>query len=156
MSQPKVLLYVSAYVAWRKTIRRLWKLPNTFYCSLLSSNNDCISIDFVLEQCGAKFIWSCLNSYNIIIETTALSAISSGASIFGDNYRYFSYKYNIGSHIWMLSLTLNKVIKCFSLYISTHENLVHSAHGTVIRDLCWQEIIIFNRHACFLMRKLSC
>ena len=81
----------SFYVAWRKTIRRLWKLPNTTHCSLLPSINDCILIDIVLEQRCAKFIWSCLNSYNTIIKTTALSAISSGGSTFGDNYRYLSY-----------------------------------------------------------------
>ena len=27
------------YVAWRKTIRRLWKIPNTTHCNLLSSIN---------------------------------------------------------------------------------------------------------------------
>ena len=33
-------------------------------------------------------------------------------------------------------LSLNEVIKCISLYLSTYENLLHSAHGTIIRDLC--------------------
>ena len=32
-------------------------------------------------------------------------------------------------------LSLNEVIKYISSYISTHENLLHSAHGTIIRDL---------------------
>ena len=76
----------SFYVAGRKTIRRLWKLPNTTHCSLLPSINYCISIDIALEQRCAQFIWSCLNSYNTIIKTIALSAISSGGSTFGDNY----------------------------------------------------------------------
>ena len=40
----------SFYVAWRKTIRCLWKLPNITHCSLLPSINDCISIDIVFEQ----------------------------------------------------------------------------------------------------------
>ena len=40
----------SFYVAWRKTIRCLWKLPNINHCSLLPSINDCISIDIVFEQ----------------------------------------------------------------------------------------------------------
>ena len=102
--------------------------------SLLPSINDCISIDIVLARRCAKFIWSCLNSYNTIIKTTVLSAISSGCSTLGDNYRYLSYKYNIGPHIWMLSL--NEVIKCISLYISTNENLLHSVHGTIVRDFC--------------------
>ena len=129
-----VLMYSFFYVAWRKTIRRIWKLINTTHCSLLPSINDCISIDIVLEQRCAKFIWSYLISCNAIIKITALSAISSCGSTFGDNYRYLSYKYNIGSHVWMQSL--NKVIKCISLYVSTLENLLHSAYFTIMRDLC--------------------
>ena len=85
------------------------------YHSLLPSINYCISIDIVLEQRCAKVIWSCLNSYNAIIKTSALSAISSGGSTSADNYRYLSYTFNIGPHIWRLSL--NDVIKCISLYI---------------------------------------
>ena len=78
----------------------LWKLPNTTHCSLLPSMSDCISIGIVLEHRCIKFIWSCLSSYNTIIKTTALSAISGGgSSTFGDNYRYLSYEYNIGLHI---------------------------------------------------------
>ena len=110
----------SFYVAWRKTIRRLWKLPNTTQCSLLPSINDCIPIEIILEQRCAKFIWSSLNSTNTIVKTIAVSAISSVNSTFGDNYKYLSFKYNIGSHIWFSSL--NEVTKCISLYISIHEH----------------------------------
>ena len=46
------------FVAWRKSIKRLWKLPTTTHCLLLPHINDCISIEFVLEQRCAKFIWS--------------------------------------------------------------------------------------------------
>ena len=44
------------------------------------------------------------------------------------------YKYNIGFHIWMLSL--NDVVKCISLYMFNQDNSLYSAHGTIIRDLC--------------------
>ena len=66
------------------------ELSNTTHCLLLPHINDCISIEFVLEQLCAKFIWSRLNSFNTIIKTIAISAISSGNSTFGDNYRYLS------------------------------------------------------------------
>ena len=40
-------------------------------------------------------------------------------------------------------LSLNEVIKCIATFSnvlrppkSTHENLLHSAHGTITRDLC--------------------
>ena len=122
------------FVAWRKSIRRLWILPTTTHCLLLPHINDCISIEFVLGQRCAKFIWSCLNSSNTIIETIAISAISRGNSTIGDNSRYLSYKYIIGFHIWMLSL--NDVVKCISLYMSNQDNSLYFAHGTIIRDLC--------------------
>ena len=37
-------------VAWRKTISRLWKLPNTTHCSLLPSMNDCIQSKLFLNS----------------------------------------------------------------------------------------------------------
>ena len=46
----------SFFVAWRISIRRLWKLPNTTHCLLLPHINDCISKEFVLEQRWVKFI----------------------------------------------------------------------------------------------------
>ena len=42
--------------------------------------------------------------------------------------------YNIGFHIWMLSL--NEVVKCISLYMSNQDNSLYFAYGTIIRDLC--------------------
>ena len=48
--------------------------------------------------------------------------------------RYLSFKYNIGSHIWVSSL--NEVTKCISLYISIHEHALYSSHGVIIPDLC--------------------
>ena len=67
--------------------------PIPLHCSLLPSINDCIPIDIVLEQRCAKFIWSCLNSYNTINKTTALSAISSGnCSTFFLRRRFISMK----------------------------------------------------------------
>ena len=124
----------SFYVAWRKTIRRLGKLPNTIHCSLLPSINDCIPIGIILVQRSAKFIWSSINSTNTIIKTIALSAISSVNSTFGDNYRYLSFNYNIRSQIWFSSL--NEVTKCISLYISIHDHALCSSNGVIFRDLC--------------------
>ena len=73
-------------------------------------------------------------STNTIIKTIALSAISSVNSTFGDDYRYLSFKYNIASHIWFLSL--NEATKFISLYISIHEHALYSSHGAIIFYLC--------------------
>ena len=145
---------------WRKSIRRLYKLLNTTHCSLLPHLSDCILKEFVLKQRCAMFIWSCLNSSNTKIKTIAISAISSGNSAFGDDYRYLGYKYNIRFHIWMLSLS--EAFKCISLYMSNHNKSLYSVHGTIIRDLCltrdnhyqsphllsYTEIVMIIEHLC--------
>ena len=62
------------------------------------------------------FIWSCLNSDNSIVKIIAKSAKCSSVSNFGVNYRYLSYKYKIGNHVW--DLPLCKLHKCFNSYMS--------------------------------------
>ena len=56
-----VLMFSLLVIAWPKPIRRPWKLPSTAQCFVLPNINDCILIEFVLEQRSVKFIWSCLN-----------------------------------------------------------------------------------------------
>ena len=55
------------FTARRKSIRRLWEIPNTTHCNLLSSINSSVPIVIDLEWC-AKFIWSCINSDNHVVE----------------------------------------------------------------------------------------
>ena len=62
------------FTAWRKSIRRIWKIPNTTHCNLLSSINSSVPIVINLERRCAKFIWSCLNSDHSIVKTIANSA----------------------------------------------------------------------------------
>ena len=64
------------FVAWRKVVRGLWKLPNMTHCNLLSTINSSLPIEIALEKRCAKFIHSCLNSNNLIIKTTSISDIT--------------------------------------------------------------------------------
>ena len=93
------------------------------HCTLLSSINSSEPTVYInwRKKC-AKFIWSFLNSHNCVIKNIALSAKSSSLSDFGDNYRYLSYKYNIGIHVW--NLPLCKLYKCFDIYLS-HDSTVN-------------------------------
>ena len=59
-------------------------------------------------------------------------ALSSSSSDFGDTYRYLSYKYNIGIHVW--NLPLCKLYECFDLYLS-HDSAVNP-NGVLISELC--------------------
>ena len=92
------------FVAWRKVVRRLWKVPNMTHCKLLSTINISLPIEIALEKRCAKFIHSCLNSNNLIIKTTSISAITNHRSHFGDNYRYICYKYKNPRYLWFLPI----------------------------------------------------
>ena len=133
------------FTAWRKSIRRLWKIPNHTHCNLLSSINSSVPIVINLERKCAKFIWACLNSDNSIVKTIAKSAKCSSVSNFGDNYRHLSYKYNIGNHVWDSQIC--KLHKCFDSCMS-HSITVFS-EGSFIRDLCLirDNYTVFNNYA---------
>ena len=122
------------FVAWSKVVRRLWKLPNTTHCKLLSTINSSFPIEIALEKRCAKFIHSCLNSNNLIIKTTSISAITTHRSQFGDNYRYICYKYKIPRNLWFLQIgNILQYIQDFILkYVCT------SPEGAMIRELCLQ------------------
>ena len=106
--------------------------------------NSSVLIVINLERRCAKFIWSCLNSDNSIVKTIAKSAKCSSVSNFGDTYRYLSYKYKIGNHIWDSSLC--KLHKCFDSYMS-HSITVFS-EGSFIR-ICVEldDYTVFNNCA---------
>ena len=87
------------YTAWRKVVRRIWKIPSPTHRNLLRSINKSLPIEFLMEKSCAKLIWSCFNSHNLIVRNISLAAKISSFSDFGDNYRYLSYKYGIGIHV---------------------------------------------------------
>ena len=98
----------------------------------LPYHNKFLPIEFLMEKRWAKFIWSYFNSHNLIVKNISLAAKISSFSDFYDNYRYLSYKYGIGIHVWQLLLC--KLYKYFDLYLLNHHNTI--ANGVFIRDLC--------------------
>ena len=133
------------FTAWRKSIRRLWKIPNTTHCNLLSSINSSVPIVINLERRCAKRIWSCLNNVNSIVKTIAKSAKYSSVSNFGDNFRYLRYKYKIGNHVW--DSPLCKLQKCFDSYM--FHSIAIFPEDSFIRDLCLMrdDYTVFNNCA---------
>ena len=73
------------------------------------------SLNCILKCILLYIIHYYLNSDNSIVKTIAKSAKCSSVTVshFGDNYRYFSYKYKIENHVW--GSPLCKVHKCFDL-----------------------------------------
>ena len=50
----------SLYIGWRKSIRKIWKIPYITHCNLLHHINDCKPIDFIMESRCIKFMWNLL------------------------------------------------------------------------------------------------
>ena len=76
------------YVAWRKVVRKLWRLPYITHCNLLHTINNSLPIQISLEKRGVKSIWSCLNSDNCVVKTISQLATKLPRSVFGHNYRW--------------------------------------------------------------------
>ena len=55
------------YVAWRKAMRKVWKLHNLTHCNLLPVITNCLPLNIILEKRLLKFIWSIINSENRIV-----------------------------------------------------------------------------------------
>ena len=58
-------------------MRRLWKLPNTTHCKLLSTINSSLPIEIALEKRCAKFIHSC--SYSVQNMLLVYKAFTNGS-----------------------------------------------------------------------------
>ena len=52
-----------------------------------------------LNKITGRNIISCFNSHNLIVRNISMAAKISSFSEFGDNCKYFSYKYGIGIHV---------------------------------------------------------
>ena len=120
------------YVACRKAVRKLWRLPYTTHCQMLHTINNSIPIEISLEKRSVKSIWSCVNSENDVVKTISQLATKLPRSVFGQNYIYFSYKYPILPYQWYESY--NSVHHSIMDYIS--QNCTDHNYGIMMRDLC--------------------
>ena len=85
--------YISEmFIAWRKIMRQLFKLPNRTHNYIVCGIIECISIK--LDRRLAKFVYSMLSSRNKLF----LNLYDS--LTFADIVRYLMYKYEIPIIVW--------------------------------------------------------
>ena len=81
------------YIAWRKCIRRVWKIPFTSHYVLLPYIYNTKAFNVILEKRCIKFLCSLFNSgydiYRIIIK----NSLHNRNTTLGENVRYFMHKY---------------------------------------------------------------
>ena len=121
------------YVAWRKTIRRIWLLDNRTHNALINLINGCLPVNLLLGKQCIKFICNFYNSRYELHKPVGKYSFYNGGSILAKNIRYLMYKYDISIDDWdqPLSYVVNKVFK-----YNTNRVIVNVFTANVIIDLC--------------------
>ena len=86
------------FIAWRKIMRKLFKLPNRTHNYIVCGIIECISIK--LDRRLAKFVYSMLNSRNLTVFKLIRLFLQSDSSTFAENDGYIMYKYEIPIFVW--------------------------------------------------------
>ena len=87
-------------VAWRKAMRKVWKLPNLTHCNLLPVITNWLPLNIILEKRLLKFIWRIINSENRIINNVFKFTLNNHRSVLGKHFRYLAFKYKIKCSSW--------------------------------------------------------
>ena len=88
------------YIAWRKTIRRIWRIDKRTHNVLTSLINRCVPINLMLEKRCIKSIWKFSTAHMNYIKLYQLSVFYNQGSTLTENIRYFMYKYNMLIDDW--------------------------------------------------------
>ena len=81
------------FIAWRKIMRKLFKLPTSIHNYIVCGIVECIFIK--LARRLAKFVYSMLNSRNLTVFKRIRLFLQSNSSTSAENVRYLMYKYEI-------------------------------------------------------------
>ena len=92
------------YVACRKAIRGIWKLPYRTHNNVLHLINRCLPIDVTLEKRSIKYIWNLINGENKLYGSIVKLSLYNYSTILGENICYFMYKYKIYDYEWYESI----------------------------------------------------
>ena len=122
------------YVAWRKSLRRVWNISNVTHNNLLPYIHNCHPIEVILEKRCIKFVWSLFNSNYALYSNILRLSLQNGNSTMGENVRYLMHKYGIVNSDW--SQNINILYSKIESYSNRLLNIEHKCTGSVIRELC--------------------
>ena len=94
------------FVAWRKAIRRIWRLPYRTHNNVLHLINRCLPIDVTLEKRSIKYIWNLINGENKLYGSIVKLSLYNNSTTLGENICYFMYKYKIYDYEWYESINV--------------------------------------------------
>ena len=138
------------YVAWRKTIRNVWKLPNLTHCNLLPVYTNCLPLNIILEKRLLKFIWSIINSDNLIVNNVLQFALNNRRSVLGKNFRYIAFIYKNKCSSWYKNWSY--INSCISDFVSNSYNQDVFILECIIREICISKV---EEHCLFNIYELE-
>ena len=121
------------YVAWRKSLRRVWRISNVTQNNLSPFIHNCNPIDVILEKRCIKFVWSLYNSNYRLYSNILPFSSQNGNSTLSENVRYLMHKYNIVNSDW--SQNIDILYSKVELFINCFMNINHKCTESVIREL---------------------
>jgi len=86
------------YVAWRKSMRKVFQFPYRAHNYIVCGITECVSIK--LHRRLTKFIYSMINSNNQTVKELTSYFLSCEASTLAENYRFIMYEYDIPVFSW--------------------------------------------------------
>ena len=111
------------YVAWRKSLGRVWNISNVTHNNLLPYIHNGHPIEVILEKRCIKFVWSLFNSNYALYSNILRLSLQNGNSTMGENVRYLMHKYDIVNSDW--SQNINILYSKVELYSNRLLNIEH-------------------------------
>ena len=116
----------TVYVAWRKCVKRILKLPCTTHSKLLYQICHDASIDLQLHKRFLRFFISSVNSSNSCVIFATKIALNGSQSKICDSLNYICYKY----HLDKFNLNINNICHLKNSYSEAEE-----VKAGLLRDL---------------------
>ena len=120
------------YVAWQKSLRRVWNISNRTHTCLLPFISSCgVHISIHLALRFAKMFMSMIQSDNSLLSYIAKQATYSVNGTLGENYVFFllTYKRDLANCKYDVMYTQVK-------NNDYHKNIKNQSHGGIIKELC--------------------
>ena len=75
---------IDLYIAWRKVIRRIYRLPKRTHNFITMK----LYIETRLDRRLAKFVFTMINNNNDVVKSITRFKLFSPSSVLAENYRY--------------------------------------------------------------------
>ena len=122
------------YIAWKKCIRRVWKIPFTSHNVLIPYIHNTLTFNVISDKHCIEFQSTLFNSGYDIYRTIIKYFLHNRNTTLGENVRKSLHKYNIVFTVWFenINILYNKI----DIYVKHNFDAESFYVGTRIRALC--------------------